>query len=150
MPYKWIYFQMEERDGVRLIPQSLLKKYIIYAREKCHPVLGESHTEKLANVFAQIRKESLVSHSWKRITVAIWLIDWLQATGSIAVTVRHVESMIRMAEAHAKLHLRSWVFWYFLKISLLYADNLWACYFSFHNLGLLANCKSKFQPDLHK
>ncbi|PAV83494.1 hypothetical protein WR25_24059 [Diploscapter pachys] len=82
--------QMEERDGVRLIPQSLLKKYIIYAREKCHPVLGESHTEKLANVFAQIRKESL-------------------ATGSIAVTVRHVESMIRMAEAHAKLHLRSFV-----------------------------------------
>ncbi|VDK78065.1 unnamed protein product, partial [Cylicostephanus goldi] len=31
------------------------------------------------------------------------------ATGSVAVTVRHVESMIRLAEAHAKLHLRTYV-----------------------------------------
>lgn len=30
----------------------------------------------------------------------------LQATGSIPITVRHIESMIRMAEAHARLHLR--------------------------------------------
>ena len=29
-----------------------------------------------------------------------------QATGSIPITVRHIESMIRMAEAHARLHLR--------------------------------------------
>lgn len=31
------------------------------------------------------------------------------ATGSIPITVRHIESMIRMAEAHAKLHLREYV-----------------------------------------
>lgn len=30
----------------------------------------------------------------------------LQATGSIPITVRHIESMIRMTEAHARLHLR--------------------------------------------
>lgn len=30
----------------------------------------------------------------------------LQSTGSIPITVRHIESMIRMAEAHARLHLR--------------------------------------------
>lgn len=29
-----------------------------------------------------------------------------QATGSVPITVRHIESMIRMAEAHARLHLR--------------------------------------------
>lgn len=29
-----------------------------------------------------------------------------QNTGSIPITVRHIESMIRMAEAHAKMHLR--------------------------------------------
>ena len=33
----------------------------------------------------------------------------LQATGSIPITVRHIESMIRMAEAHAKMHLREYV-----------------------------------------
>ena len=33
----------------------------------------------------------------------------LQATGSIPITVRHIESMIRMAEAHARMHLRDYV-----------------------------------------
>ena len=32
-----------------------------------------------------------------------------QATGSIPITVRHIESMIRMAEGHAKMHLRDYV-----------------------------------------
>lgn len=32
-----------------------------------------------------------------------------QATGSIPITVRHIESIIRMAEAHAKMHLRDYV-----------------------------------------
>ena len=32
-----------------------------------------------------------------------------QATGSIPITVRHIESMIRMAESHAKMHLRDYV-----------------------------------------
>ena len=33
----------------------------------------------------------------------------LQATGSIPITVRHIESMIRMAESNAKMHLRDYV-----------------------------------------
>lgn len=33
----------------------------------------------------------------------------LQATGSIPITVRHIESVIRMAEAHARMHLRDYV-----------------------------------------
>lgn len=33
----------------------------------------------------------------------------MKACGSIPMTVRHVESMIRMAEAHAKMHLRDYV-----------------------------------------
>ena len=32
-----------------------------------------------------------------------------QATGSIPITVRHIESMIRMSEAHARIHLRDYV-----------------------------------------
>ena len=33
----------------------------------------------------------------------------LQATGSIPITVRHIESIIRMSEAHARMHLRDYV-----------------------------------------
>ncbi|CAL2033996.1 unnamed protein product [Caenorhabditis brenneri] len=82
--------KIDERTGVRLIPQELLHKYIIYAREKCHPTLGPQHSEKFSSIFAMMRKESM-------------------ATGSVAITVRHVESMIRLSEAHAKLHLRTYV-----------------------------------------
>jgi hypothetical protein len=32
-----------------------------------------------------------------------------QLTQSIPITVRHLESMIRMAEAHARMHLREFV-----------------------------------------
>merc|ERR1712173_529088 len=32
-----------------------------------------------------------------------------QSTGSVPITVRHIESMIRMAESHAKMHLREFV-----------------------------------------
>jgi DNA replication licensing factor MCM2 len=31
------------------------------------------------------------------------------ASGGIPITVRHIESMIRMAEAHARMHLRDYV-----------------------------------------
>ena len=33
----------------------------------------------------------------------------IQATGSIPITVRHIESMIRLAEAHGRMHLRDYV-----------------------------------------
>ena len=32
-----------------------------------------------------------------------------QRTGSIPITVRHIESIIRIAEAHARMHLREYV-----------------------------------------
>ena len=32
-----------------------------------------------------------------------------QRTGSIPITVRHIESIIRAAEAHARMHLREYV-----------------------------------------
>merc|ERR1719153_1532069 len=76
--------------GVEKIPQELLKKYVIYARQKFHPKLHQMDQEKVAKMYSDLRRESM-------------------ATGSIPITVRHIESMIRMAEAHAKMHLREFV-----------------------------------------
>merc|ERR1711935_820967 len=76
--------------GVEKIPQDLLRKYILYAREKTHPKLHDMDQEKVAKMYSELRRESM-------------------ATGSIPITVRHIESMIRIAESHAKMHLREFV-----------------------------------------
>ncbi|XP_053153412.1 DNA replication licensing factor MCM2 [Hemicordylus capensis] len=76
--------------GVEPIPQEILKKYIIYAKEKVHPKLNQMDQDKVARMYSELRKESM-------------------ATGSIPITVRHIESVIRMAEAHARMHLRDYV-----------------------------------------
>lgn len=43
--------------------------------------------DKIAKMYANLRQESL-------------------STGSLPITVRHIESIIRMSEAHARMHLR--------------------------------------------
>uniref|UniRef100_A0A672FXN0 DNA replication licensing factor MCM2 n=1 Tax=Salarias fasciatus TaxID=181472 RepID=A0A672FXN0_SALFA len=72
------------------IPQDLLRKYILYAKERVHPKLNQMDQDKVARIYSDLRRESM-------------------ATGSIPITVRHIESLIRLAEAHAKLHLRDHV-----------------------------------------
>lgn len=46
--------------GVELIPHSLLRKYIIYAREHIHPKL-EFDDERISKLYSELRKESDVS-----------------------------------------------------------------------------------------
>lgn len=70
-----------------IIPQDLLRKYIMYARTHIKPKLHGLDQEKLSLLYADLRRESL-------------------STGSYPITVRHLESMIRMAESSAKMHLR--------------------------------------------
>ncbi|KAH0508353.1 DNA replication licensing factor MCM2 [Microtus ochrogaster] len=81
---------MPNTYGVEPLPQEVLKKYIIYAKERVHPKLNQMDQDKVARMYSDLRKESM-------------------ATGSIPITVRHIESMIRMAEAHARMHLRDYV-----------------------------------------
>jgi len=76
--------------GVDIIPQDLLKKYIVYSKEKVHPRLNYMDQDKISHMYAELRRESMV-------------------TGSIPITVRHIESIIRISEAHARMHLREYV-----------------------------------------
>ncbi|KAL1595039.1 MCM DNA helicase complex subunit [Paraconiothyrium brasiliense] len=68
------------------IPQELLRKYILYAREKCRPKLYQIDQDKVARLFADLRKESM-------------------ATGAYPITVRHLEAIIRISEAFCKMRL---------------------------------------------
>lgn len=48
--------------GVEPIPQEVLKKYIIYAKEKVHPKLNQMDQDKVARMYSELRKESMVSN----------------------------------------------------------------------------------------
>jgi DNA replication licensing factor MCM2 len=85
-----VCFQFVADDAIQIIPQDLLRKYIMYARDKMRPKLYDLDQEKISRLFADLRRESL-------------------ATGSSPITVRHLEGMIRMAEASAKMSLREYV-----------------------------------------
>jgi len=43
------------------VEQELLKKYMIYAREKTHPKLNEMDQDKVAKMYSDLRRESMVS-----------------------------------------------------------------------------------------
>ena len=71
------------------IEQTLLRKYIMYARQNVRPQLQNIDEEKIKGVYAELRRES--------------------ASGGVHIAVRHIESIIRMAEASARMHLRTQV-----------------------------------------
>ena len=45
---------------VEPIPQDLLRKYIVYSKEKVHPKLHQMDQDKVAKLYADLRKESMV------------------------------------------------------------------------------------------
>lgn len=73
-----------------ILSQDLLKKYLTYAKLNIFPRFHDSDMEKLTQVYAELRRES--SHGQ-----------------GVPIAVRHIESMIRMSEAHARMHLRQHV-----------------------------------------
>lgn len=46
------------------IPQELLRKYILYARENCRPKLYQIDQDKVARLFADMRRESLATGAY--------------------------------------------------------------------------------------
>ena len=74
-------------EGEGPIPQSLLKKYIVYAKKHVRPKISQIDNDKVTKLYAELRRES-------------------EAGGGIPIAVRHVESIIRMSESFARMHLR--------------------------------------------
>ncbi|KAL3835760.1 hypothetical protein ACJIZ3_010496 [Penstemon smallii] len=73
-----------------IIPQEMLKKYITYAKLNVFPKLHDADLEKVTKVYAELRRESSNGQG-------------------VPIAVRHIESMIRMSEARARMHLRQHV-----------------------------------------
>ncbi|RNC55490.1 MCM2/3/5 family-domain-containing protein [Trypanosoma cruzi] len=79
----------EDPSSNKPLPQPLLRKYILYAKAHCHPRVSNIDANTIARLYTELRQES--KH------------------GGVAITVRHMESVIRLAEAHARLYLRDFV-----------------------------------------
>lgn len=80
----------EKEQEISPISQELLAKYINYARQKIQPKLHQMDMDKVSRVYADLRRESI-------------------STGSFPITVRHLESILRIAEAFAKMRLSDFV-----------------------------------------
>ncbi|KAG1677625.1 hypothetical protein FOA52_010406 [Chlamydomonas sp. UWO 241] len=73
-----------------IIDQDTLRKYITYAKQNCKPMLQQADYDKLMEVYSRLRQEAARTHG-------------------MPIAVRHLESLIRMSEAHAKMHMRDYV-----------------------------------------
>lgn len=73
-----------------VISQEMLKKYVLYAKRFVQPKLSDIDKDKITQFYSDLRKEAT-------------------AVGGIPIGVRHVESILRMAESNARMHLREYV-----------------------------------------
>ncbi len=88
---------MEENDTVANaladdapFSQSVLKKFIRFAKSSYRPEITNIDTDRVIDTYAEVRRLS-------------------DQSGGIPIAVRHIESIIRISEAHAKAHLRNMV-----------------------------------------
>ncbi|KAI1006175.1 DNA replication licensing factor [Podosphaera aphanis] len=72
------------------IAQELLRKYILYAREKCSPKLYNIDEEKVSKLFGDMRYHS-------------------RETGAYPITIRHLEAIMRISEAFCRMRLSEYV-----------------------------------------
>ena len=76
----------KDEENKQMFEKELLRKYISYARRKIFPKLSEAASEKIKEFYVELRRKG-------------------RDVGSVAITPRYLEGLVRLAEAHAKLRL---------------------------------------------
>ncbi len=75
-----------------IVNPKLLRKYISYTKQKFKPKLTDDAIEEIKDFYVKLRGQSSNSES---------------AIKPIPITARQLEGIIRLSEAHAKMHLRN-------------------------------------------
>lgn len=82
-------FEKKEEENKNPVEQEILKKYIAYARQNCHPVMTKKAAKKLKEFYLRMRNLYLSS----------------EGTSTVPITLRQYEALIRLSEASAKIRL---------------------------------------------
>ena len=83
-----LYHRNDKEETNEYLDMSLLKDYIGYARSNFHPVLSPQVQEYLKHAYVEMRKIG-------------------SNRGQITAYPRQLESLIRLAEAHAKMRFKN-------------------------------------------
>lgn len=81
-----LYYKNPEEEEDDEINRSIVRDYIVFAKEHVHPVLNEESQQRLIQAYVDMRRVG-------------------RGRGQITAYPRQLESLIRLAEAHAKLRL---------------------------------------------
>lgn len=82
--------KLDPRTSVSIIREEVLRAYIAHARQNVAPKMTEEAAELLQRFYLELRRNR-------------------KAEETLPITTRHLESMIRLCEARAKLELRTFV-----------------------------------------
>eukprot|EP00769_Ergobibamus_cyprinoides_P000396 gnl/Ergobibamus_cyprinoides/1390.p1 GENE.gnl/Ergobibamus_cyprinoides/1390~~gnl/Ergobibamus_cyprinoides/1390.p1 ORF type:complete len:305 (+),score=72.30 gnl/Ergobibamus_cyprinoides/1390:329-1243(+) len=74
------------RDPSKPLPQDFLRRYVQHARAHCRPAFENAEQDDLVQLYDTLRRAS-------------------QRHGGTLVSVRHLEGILRIAQAHAKMRL---------------------------------------------
>jgi len=78
--------ELEGEDDAILVDKELLRKYVAYSRRNIRPKLTKEASEKIREFYISLRAKS-------------------RDAGSVAITPRYLEGLVRMAEAHSRMRL---------------------------------------------
>lgn len=78
--------EMKEDDEPLTADRELLRKYVSYARRKIHPKLTKEASDKISEFYVELRRKS-------------------RDAGSVAITPRYLEGLVRLAESSAKMRM---------------------------------------------